>query len=183
MPRSSLHRTLRNPIYCGRILWNGEDLPDSHEPIVTPELWRKVQSVLDGRTVEQPAKTREPYPLAGLVRCGKCGCLMSPYTAKGKDDGRIGAGEYTVDPPLSSMRGSGKPSGYYGDGAECGSGAPGPGEWGCRSTPAQWAVGRVTIAWCDGHANSMPRKRMDDKDGNGEKDNGFWNGVSDAAQR
>ena len=84
IPRSSLHRTLRNPIYYGRILWNGEDLPGSHEPIVTPELWRRVQAVLDGRTVEQPAKTREPYPLAGLVRCGKCGCLMSPYTAKGK---------------------------------------------------------------------------------------------------
>ena len=84
IPRSSLHRILRNPIYYGRIIWNGDDLPGSHEPIVTPEMWRKVQSVLDGRTAEQPIKSREPYPLVGLVRCGKCGCLMSPYTAKGK---------------------------------------------------------------------------------------------------
>lgn len=84
IPRSSLHRILRNPIYSGRIVWNGDDFPGSHEPIVTPETWRKVQLVLDGRNTEQPIKSREPYPLVGLVRCGKCGCLMSPYTAKGK---------------------------------------------------------------------------------------------------
>ncbi|MDQ2986275.1 MAG: recombinase family protein, partial [Armatimonadota bacterium] len=84
IPRSSLHRMLRNPIYYGRILWNGDDLPGSHEPIVTAETWHRVQAVLDGRSADQPQKTREPYALAGLVRCGKCGCLMSPYTAKGK---------------------------------------------------------------------------------------------------
>ena len=101
-----------------------------------------------------------------------------------KDDGRIGAGEYTIDPPLASLRGSGKPSGFYGDGAECGSGTAGtPGQWGCRSTPAEWATGRVTIAWCDGHASTMGRRRMDDKDGNGQPDNGFWNGLADATQR
>jgi prepilin-type N-terminal cleavage/methylation domain-containing protein/prepilin-type processing-associated H-X9-DG protein len=101
-----------------------------------------------------------------------------------KDDGRVGAGEYTIDPPLSSSRGSGKPSGFYGDATECGSGTPGtPGQWGCRSTPAEWATGRVTIAWCDGHASTMPRRRLDDKDGNGQPDNGFWNGLADATQR
>lgn len=100
-----------------------------------------------------------------------------------RDNGSIGAGEYTIDPPLTSLRGSGKPSGYYGEGAECGSGAPGPGVWGCRSTPAEWATGRVTIAWCDGHATTMPRRRLDDKDGNGQPDNGFWNGLADATRR
>lgn len=99
------------------------------------------------------------------------------------DNGNLGAGEYTIDPPLPSLRGSGKPSGYYGDGAECGSGNAGPGVWGCRSAPAEWATGRVTIAWCDGHANTMTRRRMDDKDGNGQPDNGFWNGLADAMQR
>lgn len=100
-----------------------------------------------------------------------------------RDDGSIGAGEYTIDPPLPSLRGSGKSSGYYGEGSECGSGAPGPGVWGCRSTPAEWATGRVTIAWCDGHASTMPRRRMDDKDSNGQLDNGLWNGLADAERR
>jgi prepilin-type processing-associated H-X9-DG protein len=95
-----------------------------------------------------------------------------------RDDGSIGAGEYTIDPPLTSLRGSGKTSGYYGEGSECGSGAQG-----CRSTPAEWATQRVTIAWCDGHATTMRRSRMDDKDGDGQQDNGFWNGRADAAVR
>jgi prepilin-type N-terminal cleavage/methylation domain-containing protein/prepilin-type processing-associated H-X9-DG protein len=101
-----------------------------------------------------------------------------------RDDNSVGAGEYTIDPPLSSTRGSGKATGFYGEGAECGSGKPGTsGQWGCRSTPAEWATGRVTIAWCDGHATTMPRKRMDDKDGDGREDNGFWNGSADASSR
>ncbi len=95
-----------------------------------------------------------------------------------RDNGTLGAGEYTIDPPLPSLRGSGKPSGYYGEGGECGSGPVG-----CRSTPAEWAVGRVSIAWCDGHATSIPRRQIDDRDGNGKPDNGFWNGLADAAQR
>jgi prepilin-type N-terminal cleavage/methylation domain-containing protein/prepilin-type processing-associated H-X9-DG protein len=84
------------------------------------------------------------------------------------------SGVYVIDPPLSSARGSGKPSGYYGDGSECGP------IQGCRALPAEWATGRVTIAWCDGHANTKPRSQLDDKDGNGVLDNGFYNGQADA---
>lgn len=98
-----------------------------------------------------------------------------------RDDNSIGGGGYTIDPPLTSARGSGNATGFYGSGSACGSGAPGtPGQWGCRSTPAEWATGRVTIAWADGHANTQPRRRIDDKDGNGQPDNGFWNGYADA---
>lgn len=100
-----------------------------------------------------------------------------------KNDGMLGAGEYTIDPPMSSSRGSGKPSGFYGDGAECGSGAANtPGQWGCRSTPAEWATKRVTIAWCDGHASTKRREQIDDHDRNGIPDNGFWNGHADPIQ-
>jgi prepilin-type processing-associated H-X9-DG protein len=57
-----------------------------------------------------------------------------------------------------------------------------PGQWGCRSTPAEWEALRVTIAWCDGHANSKRRSQLDDKDGNSIKDNGYWNGLADSTQ-
>lgn len=100
------------------------------------------------------------------------------------DAGTVTAGVYTIDPPMPSQRGSGKPSGYYGEGSECGSGLPNtPGQWACRSTPAEWASGRVTIAWCDGHASTKNRRALDDKDGNGVSDNGFWNGQSDSSLR
>jgi prepilin-type N-terminal cleavage/methylation domain-containing protein/prepilin-type processing-associated H-X9-DG protein len=99
------------------------------------------------------------------------------------DSGKVGAGEYTIDPPLSSSRGSGKASGFYGDGAECGSGAEGWGRWGCRSTPAERHSGMITVVFGDGHAKAMRLTRLDDHNGDGVLDNGFWNGVADPRQR
>ena len=99
-----------------------------------------------------------------------------------KDNGLIGAGEYTIDPPLTSARGSGKPSGFYGDGSECGSGAPGLGVWGCRSTPAERHLGMVSVSFADGHAKAMKLRAMDDFDRNGLLDNGWWNGFGDATR-
>jgi len=100
------------------------------------------------------------------------------------DSGALSGGAYTLDPPLSSQRGSGNATGFYGAGAACGSGTVNtPGQFGCRSTPAEWATGRVTIAWCDGHATSKPRRSLDDRDGNGQPDNGYYNGFSDATVR
>jgi prepilin-type N-terminal cleavage/methylation domain-containing protein/prepilin-type processing-associated H-X9-DG protein len=91
--------------------------------------------------------------------------------------GKLAAGEYTIDPPLPSAIGSGKSSGFYGDGAECSTGI-----WACRSTPAEWHVKRTSIAWCDGHATSMRLNQLDDYDKNGVWDNGFWNGRADPAE-
>jgi prepilin-type N-terminal cleavage/methylation domain-containing protein len=100
-----------------------------------------------------------------------------------RDDGSLSGGEYTIDPPLTSARGSGKPSGFYGDGGECGSGAPGPGIHGCRSTPAERYAKKVCVTFADGHSRVFSLNRLDDYDGNGQKDNGFWNGLADAAIR
>ena len=96
-----------------------------------------------------------------------------------RDDGSVGGGEYTVDPPLPSTRGSGNASGYYGVGGECGSGQPGPGAWGCRSTPAERHVGMVGVLFADTHAKTMKLTRIDDLNGDGVPDNGFWNGMGD----
>jgi len=100
------------------------------------------------------------------------------------DTGAVTAGVYVVDPPLPSARGSGRVTGYYAEPAQCGSGTPGtPGKWGCRAVPAEWSIGRVTIAWCDGHASSIQLIRLDDMDGDGTLDNGFFNGWGDPGRR
>ncbi|MHB1191098.1 MAG: DUF1559 family PulG-like putative transporter [Armatimonadota bacterium] len=76
-------------------------------------------------------------------------------------DGSIsGEGVYVVDPPISSSRGSGKPSGYY--------------EW-SRSLPAERHNGMVNVAFCDGHAKAMKLSQLDDSNGDGAVDNGYWN--------
>lgn len=100
-----------------------------------------------------------------------------------RDNNSVDEGQYTIDPPLTSVRGSGKTSGYYGAGSECGSGAPGFGVNGCRSTPAERHQQMVTVVFCDGHSKAFKLSRLDDHNNDGTKDNGYWNGLGDAAKR
>jgi len=94
-----------------------------------------------------------------------------------KDDGTLGGGVYTIDPPLPSARGTARPSGFYGDGENCGTGPQG-----CRSTPAEWLVNRVHVLFVDGNAKLISRAQLDDKDGDRKLDNGWFNGSGDAAK-
>ena len=103
-----------------------------------------------------------------------------------RDDGSVKAGEYTIDPPLTSARGSGKSSGFYGDkgAGECGGGTPNtPGKWGCRSAPADRHQGLVSVVFADGHSKALKLTLLDDMDRNGTPDNGFWNGFGDPARK
>ena len=96
------------------------------------------------------------------------------------DAGVRNAGNYVIDPPLPSARGS-RPDtpgeGYYGAGVECG------GRWGCRAVPAERHGQMVCITFADGHSKPMRLSRMDDFDGNGQPDNGYWNGEGYAGVR
>ncbi len=94
------------------------------------------------------------------------------------DDGSLAGGVYTVDPPLPSARGTTRPSGFYGDGDGCGSGP-----MGCRSTPAEWLVNRTHVLLVDGQVVVMNRARLDDKNGDGTLDNGWFNGSADPTKR
>lgn len=100
-----------------------------------------------------------------------------------RDDNSIGGGNYTIDPPVSSLRGSGNASGFYAVGTACGSGNPGFGVWACRSTPAERHAGRVAVQFADGHATTMKLAAMDDFNGDGTLDNGWWNGNADPTSR
>lgn len=95
-----------------------------------------------------------------------------------RDNNTIGGGEYTIDPPITSSRGSGKPSGFYGDGSECGSGPHG-----CRSTPGGRHNRFISVVFCDGHAKAMKLSVIDDMNGDGQLDNGWWNGAADSNVR
>jgi site-specific DNA recombinase len=67
--RGALYELLSNPIYLGEIRHKKERHPGQHQPIVTRELWEKVQL----RSRDQAATHRErptkvpPSPLAGKL--------------------------------------------------------------------------------------------------------------------
>jgi prepilin-type N-terminal cleavage/methylation domain-containing protein/prepilin-type processing-associated H-X9-DG protein len=104
-----------------------------------------------------------------------------------RDSASTSGGEYAVDPPLPSARGS-RPKtpgdGYYGDVSEgeCGK-VSSPGAPACRALPAERHLGMVNVAFCDGHSRLMKLARLDDHNGDGKPDNGFWNGVADPGKR
>jgi prepilin-type N-terminal cleavage/methylation domain-containing protein/prepilin-type processing-associated H-X9-DG protein len=98
---------------------------------------------------------------------------LADTTGVRRDDGTITAGEYIIDPPLSSARGSGNSAGYYGDGTEGGA------RYGERAWPVERHNGRVNVGFADGHSEAMTLSRMDDYNRDGKPDNGYWNGTAD----
>jgi len=74
--RSRIHQILQNPIYGGRFVWKGRLIEATHEPLVSLELWEKVQRQLTGRGSGQHAKGRREFSYSGLIRCGHCGCML-----------------------------------------------------------------------------------------------------------
>ena len=95
-----------------------------------------------------------------------------------RDDGSVGAGQYVIDPPLSSTRGSGLATGFYGDVSEGGSGPQG-----CRAKPAERHLDMANVSFADGHSKAQKRAVMDDCSRDGQPDNGYWNGLADPAVR
>jgi site-specific DNA recombinase len=81
----TLHRILHNPIYKGEVHWHGAITRGVHEPMVTPELWDRVQEVLTGRYQHQRDGERaDTFSFVGLVLCGHCECALSAVIKKEK---------------------------------------------------------------------------------------------------
>ena len=88
LSKSTIHGLLTNPLYYGAIRWKKriyepEELPEetSHEPIVSLELFNRVQEVLGLRN--RPVGTKKFYSFSNLMKCGKCGGNISGLTVKG----------------------------------------------------------------------------------------------------
>ena len=99
---------LRNPCYIGKIRWSidGERavskrnfendniliIDGLHEPIISMDLWDRVQSLLDAQKKTYPkyARTEQPidYMLKGLVRCSACGSTLAVNGYSGKNKTR-----------------------------------------------------------------------------------------------
>lgn len=75
---SELSRKARNRTYCGQVLYGGKVYEGKHEPLVSVELWERV----NGRLAENNKAFKRMYGasdglLSGLLFCGCCGARMS----------------------------------------------------------------------------------------------------------
>ena len=88
---------LINPVYTGANVYgrhaSGDTrikpreewtvLPGKHEPIVEPDVFEQVQGILESRPPNNvPQRSPAPYPLAGKLRCLKCGGPMHGSTKR-----------------------------------------------------------------------------------------------------
>jgi len=84
MQKSMVFRMLRNPLYYGEFVWKGKLYKGTHKPIVSKELWQRVQDVLDGKVSRHMDSNTHDFPYTGLIKCGKCGCAFTAELKKGK---------------------------------------------------------------------------------------------------
>lgn len=69
---SNLQQLLRNPYYKGVIVWDDEEIPGRHEPIVSPELFDQVQVVADHRSARGQHDRVHQHYLRGHLYCERC---------------------------------------------------------------------------------------------------------------
>ena len=72
VPISSVHRMLCNLLYTGEYTWDGTLYKGTHPPLVSRELWDRVQDKMEGRNPYSRHDTKLCFAFSGLVRCGTC---------------------------------------------------------------------------------------------------------------
>jgi site-specific DNA recombinase len=85
--QSHFHRLLRNPYYKGTVVYRGVEYEGRHEPLVSPEIWDRVQHVLTSQSNSGERVREHPHYLKGTVHCGQCGSRLIVTHAKGRRGG------------------------------------------------------------------------------------------------
>jgi site-specific DNA recombinase len=76
VPVSTVHTILRNRLYTGQFEWNGKVYQGKHEPLVSIELWERVQDVLDRRFAKKANRGKHDFAFSALIACHACGCAV-----------------------------------------------------------------------------------------------------------
>ena len=77
LKRDQISFLLSNPFYFGHFKYSGEMYEGKHTPIVTKELFDKVQKVLVLRSRANYKAANAPQVFCGLLKCSECGCSIT----------------------------------------------------------------------------------------------------------
>ncbi len=69
---STLHNMLRDPYYVGYVIWKGQMYPGRHEPLISDELFTRVQEVLRQRSANGNRARVHNHYLKGFLFCPRC---------------------------------------------------------------------------------------------------------------
>ena len=83
LSKGRIFTMLRNPIYIGKIKYDGKFLQGNHEPIISQELFDLAQEI--HKKAAKKVRLYKSFPLAGLIKCKECNSFMTPsHTNKNK---------------------------------------------------------------------------------------------------
>lgn len=74
---------LKNPFYYGQMRFKGKLYPHRYEPLITKELFDKVQQIKASYNKKHFKYAGLPYAYRGLILCADCGCMVTPEKHKG----------------------------------------------------------------------------------------------------
>jgi site-specific DNA recombinase len=81
---NGVHHMLRNPYYMGVVPYQGVYHEGKHEPLVSVELWLRVQDLLRAHFIGGDKHRTHNHHLKGSIFCGKCGGRMIFSRNKGR---------------------------------------------------------------------------------------------------
>ena len=80
--KSRIHTLLQEPFYYGKIYWVGELYPGKQEPLITKDLFDKVQIIL-GRKTKNPKYVKHNSLFKSKIHCEICNGMVTWYEKKG----------------------------------------------------------------------------------------------------
>lgn len=79
---SGIHRMLTDVFYMGKFEWNGKEYPGKHKPLISPEIFKRNQDLLNRRHL--PKYTRHIYLFKGFSICPSCNRAITWEAHKGR---------------------------------------------------------------------------------------------------
>ena len=86
LPKSHIYNILRNPVYTGRIRYDGKILKGNHKPIISEDIFDIAQKIHKKRV--RKLHLHKKHSLAGLIKCRECGSFMTPCHTNKKSHGK-----------------------------------------------------------------------------------------------
>lgn len=80
---SAVHALLSNPFYMGKFFYKGKLYQGRHEPLISEELFEKVQTVLKAHQLSGERDRKHHHYLKGTIRCDCCNHRLVYSRAKG----------------------------------------------------------------------------------------------------
>jgi len=80
--KSQMQKLLSNRLYMGLMEWLGETYEGKFTPVITADLFDKVQKVMKAKSKPRKHRNGHNFPFCGLFRC-TCGSMITAQWAKG----------------------------------------------------------------------------------------------------